>query len=87
MNITANSYSWNDTAELGLELLKVKYKARLSTQELTLDPPGYSRTRACVSGARSSSGSHEASELSSGVLVVSIDQLSALRRVCAACVG
>jgi len=69
-----------DTAELALELMKVECKARLGTKELTLDPSGYSRTRACVSGPRSNSGSDEASELSSGVLVICIDQLSALRR-------
>ena len=56
-------------------------------RELTLGPPGCSRTRACVSGAQSSNGPDQGGELSSGVLVISIGQLFAMRRGCAACLG
>jgi hypothetical protein len=49
--------------------------------------PGCGRTRACVDGAQSINGPHQVGEHSSGVLDVSIGQLLALRRRCAASVG
>ena len=55
--------------------------------ELSLARPGCSRTRACVSGAQSSSSPHQAGEHSSGVLDVSVRELCELRWRCAASVG
>jgi len=89
LRIIANSYSWNDTAELTLGAMRsvMSARGRLVFGELPGWLPGCSRTRASSVGAQSSSNSHDPVRVSAGTLELCDNGVPALWRPCSAPVG